>query len=256
MAALRSDTPARTVPNSQLIHQLGSPGGFPGSLCLAAGIPLWEGDSSVRGSRHQAAFSADATAHRGPPGAQRWVPAARQRKARSRSPAELRALPPPGRVTGGDTTLPGPGRMGRHHPAATPFTLTLGEPPYRHGAPRGRCPLRPRARWVGEARFAGLRTMQPSPLLEGFLLPRFLGSVFLRSKRAPCLVASRGRRRGGAAVGGCASSAAGRHPAPRQVRVSACAPAALFLRPDESVNGMRLNLATYSHYRHKGAAAS
>lgn len=45
-------------------------------------------------------------------------------------------------------------------------------------------------------------------------------------------------------------------PAPRQVRVGACAPAALFLRAEESVNGIRLYLATYSHYRHKGAAAS
>lgn len=33
VAALRSDTPAHTVPNSQLIHQLGSPGGFPGNRC-------------------------------------------------------------------------------------------------------------------------------------------------------------------------------------------------------------------------------
>lgn len=50
---------------------------------------------------------------------------------------------------------------------------------------------------------------------KGFLLPGFVrSSVFLSSERAPCLVASRGRRRGGAAVGGCASSAAGRHPIP------------------------------------------
>jgi len=45
-------------------------------------------------------------------------------------------------------------------------------------------------------------------------------------------------------------------PDPRQVRVSACAPAALFLRQEESVNGMRLYLAGYSQHRHKGAAAS
>lgn len=53
-----------------------------------------------------------------------------------------------------------------------------------------------------------------SSLLRGFLLPRFVSSIFLRSKRAPCLVAKRGRRRGGAAVGGCAFSAGSRHRLP------------------------------------------
>ena len=96
-------------------------------------------------------------------------------------------LPPP--------LLPRPALRPRGNPAPLPLPAPR--------APRG-----------SEVDFPGPRTMPLQPLLEGFLLPRLVSSVFLRSKRAPCLVANRGRRRGGAAVGGCASSAASRHPLP------------------------------------------
>lgn len=43
VAALRSDTPAHTVPNSQLIHQPGSPGEFPGSRCPGEGFQRGQG---------------------------------------------------------------------------------------------------------------------------------------------------------------------------------------------------------------------
>lgn len=48
VAALRSDTPAHTVPNSQLIHQLGSPGGFPRSRCPAKGFQCGQGTGPLR----------------------------------------------------------------------------------------------------------------------------------------------------------------------------------------------------------------
>lgn len=101
VAALRSHTPACTVPNSQLIHQLESPGGFPGSRLPGRGIQVQEGDRSSPRTNREAAFPA--VPQRSDV---RWEHstsfALAARQTRSRSPAGLGA----GWVTRADTTVP------------------------------------------------------------------------------------------------------------------------------------------------------
>lgn len=120
---------------------------------------------------------------------------------------------PLGWVIQGQIALPG--RMGRHHPAST-------SPPLQPtgGKTRRLCPF-PTPRALSAGIGGGFSSAENNAFLvpaPGLPPPKASSpTVFLRSERAPWLVAPRGRRRGGAALGGCPPSAGSRAGACRRV---------------------------------------
>lgn len=135
VAALRSDTPAHTVPNSQLIHQLGSPGGFPRSRCPAKGFQCGQGTGPLRAQPPGAIFCRvpggrpEGLHHkRGIGGGSPWAPPGLQ----SSSAHGARLAERPGAETQ-QRRVPRcrlcdrsalPGQMDSHHPATTSPTPT------------------------------------------------------------------------------------------------------------------------------------
>lgn len=113
VAALRSHAPARTVPNSQLIHQLESPGGFPGSRPPGRGIRSARRGTAPPRPNRGAAFPYSATAERRPLGEQHGLCTGRPSSAGL--PDRPGAAAPQGRVRDGS-------------PGATPLRRRLRNP--------------------------------------------------------------------------------------------------------------------------------